>query len=242
MEIRGNRECADCGTRWSYYETGEIACPNCGGLRSVGRDEERRLHTDGSATLDLSPVKGALADRPLVETVEDVRERCREYRRQRGFVRGGDLLDLDETYLVASELLLVVGEYERSLSSGALDAATDDEEQLYVLSLLELDRPPADRVPPSFESARALAYARAIGEYRSDLLEWLDASDGEYPAVRTALGRLEDHLRRVEALDGSVEPATAERLVEIAREIGRCLREDDELALVRAQDRLDSLR
>lgn len=241
MEIRGNRECADCGARWSYYETGEVACPDCGSLRSVGRDDERQLHTDGPATLDLSSAREALADRPLVETADDVREQCRRYRRRRGFVREGELLDLDETYLVASELGIAIGEYDRTLSSGTLDAATDDEEQLYLLSLLEIDRPSADRVPRTFESARGLAYARAVEEYRTDVLEWLDATDATEPAVRSALERLEDHRRRVEALDGAVDPTTAERLVEVAREIGRYLREGDELALARAQDRLDSL-
>lgn len=241
MEIRGNRECADCGARWSYYETGEVACPDCGSLRSVGRDDERRLHTDAPVTLDLSAVTGSLAGRPLEETADDVRERCRRYRRQRGFVREGELLELDETYLIAGELAAAIGEYDRSLSSGALDAATDDEEQLYLLSLLGLDRPPADRVPSTFESTRGLAYGRAVEEYRTDVLEWLDATEATEPAVRSALGRLEDHRRRVEALDGAVDPATAERLVEIAREVGRYLREGDETALARARNRLDSL-
>jgi hypothetical protein len=241
MEIRGNRECADCGTRWSYYETGEVACPDCGSLRSVGRDDERRLHTDDPVTLDLSAVTESLADRPLAETADDVRKRCRRYRRRRGFVREGELLELDETYLVAGELASAIGEYDRSLASGALDAASDDEEQLYLLSLLGLDRPPADRVPPTFASARGLAYARAVEEYRTDALALLDATDAAEPDARSALGRLEDHRRRVEALDGAVEPETAERLVGIAREIGRYLREGDETALARAEDRLDSL-
>ena len=243
MEIRGNRECTDCGARWSYYETGEVACPDCGSLRSVGRDDDRRLHTDSPATLDLSAVKEAIADRPLEEVTEDIRDRCRAYCRERGFVRGGKLRELDETYLIASELSVAIGSYERSLTSGTLERGTDDEEQLYLLSLLDLDRPPADRVPGSFESARGLAYARAVDEYRTDVIEWLDANananETAFPAARTALDRLEDRRRRVEALDGAVEPVTAERLVTVAREVGRYLREDDELALARAQDRLD---
>jgi hypothetical protein len=241
MEIRGNRECTECGARWSYYETGEVACPECGSLRSVGRDDDRQLHTDDPATLDLAPITGALADRPLEEVAEDVRERCREYRRRRGFVRGGELRELDETYLIASELDAAMGEYGRSLGPGTLDDATDDVEELYLLALLDLDRPSADRVPAAFEAARGLAYARAVSDYRSDLLTLLDASDATHPAARTALGQLEDHVRRVEALDGSVEPTTAERLVRTARELGQYLREDDELALARAEDGLDSL-
>lgn len=240
MEIRGNRECTECGTRWSYYDTGEIACPECGSLRSVGVDADRQLHTDSAVSLDLIPIKDQLADRPLADTAEETTDRCRAYIRKRGFIDGGELQELDETYLVASELRHAMGAYERSLSRGSLDSAADDAEQRYLLSLLDLDRPPADRVPDSLAPARGLAYADAVEAYRSDLLEWLDEND-DYPSVRTALGRLDDHVRRVEALDGTVEPATAERLVEIAREIGRYLREGDEPALARAQDRLDSL-
>lgn len=241
MEIRGNRECKDCGARWSYYDTGEVACPECGSLRSVGVDDDRQLHTDSAVSLDLDPIKGRLADRPLADTAEETTDRCRAYIRKRGFIDAGELEELDETYLIASELRHAMGAYERSLSAGSLDEGTDDAEQLYLLSLLDTDRPSVDRVPDSLASARGLAYADAVEAYRSDLLEWLDANDEEFPSVRTALGRLDDHVRRVEALDGNIEPATAERLVEIAREIGRYLREGDESALARAEDRLDSL-
>lgn len=241
MEIRGNRECKECGARWSYYDTGEIACPECGSLKSVGVDDDRRLHTDSAVSLDLAPIKERLADRPLADTAEETTDRCRSYIRKRGFIDGGELRELDETYLVASELRHAMGAYERSLSSGSLDSAADDAEQLYLLSLLDVERPPADRVPDSLAPARGLAYADAVEAYRSDLLDWLDANDEEFPSARPALGRLDDHVRRVEALDGNVEPATAERLVEIVRDIGRYLREDDEPALARAEERLDSL-
>jgi DNA-directed RNA polymerase subunit RPC12/RpoP len=30
MKIRGERECTDCGTRWSYYDTASVECPQCG--------------------------------------------------------------------------------------------------------------------------------------------------------------------------------------------------------------------
>ncbi len=50
------RECTECGTRWSYYETGSIGCPACGSLHSVGLDE-RTEHTDLRVEFDLTPVR-----------------------------------------------------------------------------------------------------------------------------------------------------------------------------------------
>lgn len=240
MEIRGERECTECGTRWSYYETGEVACPDCGSLRSVGR-EGRELHTDGPAELDLTPVKRGVAERPLTDVADEVTDRCREYVHDRGFIDGGELRELDETYLIASELTAAIRAYERSLASGALDPETDDAEQLHLFALLNEERPPPPEVPDSLAPARGLAYAKAVSTYRDDLRTYLDDEDAQHPPVRRALGRLDDHLRRAEALDGDVEPRTAERLVEVARDLASAVREDDEVALARAQERLDAL-
>ena len=240
MEIRGERECTDCGVRWSYYETGEVACPECGSIKSVGR-EKRKLHTDSPAELDLIQIKQRISDRSLTDLTEEITDHCRNYLRERGFINGGELRRLDEIYLIASELSVAIGAYERSLSSGALDPTTDDAEQLYLFSLLGEERPPPSEVPDSFASARGLAYAKAVSTYRDDLRTLLESTDESHSTLRRALGRLNDHLRRVEALDGEVSPRTAERLVEIARDFGSTVRDDDEIAFTRAQERLDSL-
>lgn len=239
MEIRGERECTDCGARWSYYETGEVACPECRSLKSVGR-KERKLHTDSPAELDLTPIKQRVSNQSLTDVTDEITERCREYLHKRGFVNGGKLRRLDETYLIASELSVAIGAYERSLSSGALDPTTDDAEQLYLFSLLNEQRPPPAGVPDSFSATRGLAYAKAVSTYRDDLCTFLESVD-EHSTVRRALGQLDDHLRRVEALDGAVAPRTAEAFIEIARDLGSAVSEDDETALTRAQERLDSL-
>ncbi|MEM4781241.1 MAG: hypothetical protein QXG03_06750 [Halalkalicoccus sp.] len=240
MEIRGERECTDCGTRWSYYDTGQVTCPACGSIESVGRGE-RALHTDSPVELDLTPVRASVGEGSLADVAERISDRCREYVHARGFLRGGELRGLDDTYLLASELAVAIRTYERSLSSGALDPSTDDPEQLYLFSLLSRERPAIEEVPDSLAPARGLAYAQAVSTYRDDLRAYLDATDDDEPSVRRALDRLADHLRRVEALDGDVEPRTAERLVEIARDLGRATRDGDELALTRARERLDSL-
>ncbi|WP_010612050.1 DUF7117 family protein, partial [Halococcus hamelinensis] len=74
---------------------------------------------------------------------------------------------------------------------------------------------------------------------RRDATAYLD--DHPDSEARAALDSLEDHVRRVEALDGDVSPDHAERLLGVARDVGTYLREDDENALAAARDRLSRL-
>jgi uncharacterized Zn finger protein (UPF0148 family) len=245
MEIRGERECADCGTRWAYYETGSVACPDCGSLRSVGV-EERRRHTDAPVTLSLSESISRLAEAEVADVAEDVQSACREYARRRGFVHAGDLRTLDDRFLLAHELTHAVDVHGRLLDPG-------DDEERYVLALLRAaheaegsenaeegpERPAPEAVPRSMREARGLGYAEAVDDYRGELLEWLD--DHPDPEARKTLGTLGEQLKRVKALQGDVDPAVAERLVRIARDIGRYLREGEEAALSTARDRLDGM-
>ncbi|HET7324176.1 MAG TPA: TFIIB-type zinc ribbon-containing protein [Halococcus sp.] len=239
MRIRGERECKDCGTRWSYYETGSVNCPNCGSLRSVGTDE-RTQHTASAARLDLSEARNRLdvggdgAD--IRATAELAVEVCREFIRQSGFIDAGDLRNLDETYLAALELRYVAEELVRAMR-------VSDEEERYFLSLLagadRGERPTPEEVPESLQAARGLASAKAIEEYRRDVGTYLD--DHPDSEVRAAFGTLTEHTKRVQALDGDVAPELADRLVRIARGLSSYLREGDENALVTARDRLSRL-
>jgi hypothetical protein len=52
---------------------------------------------------------------------------------------------------------------------------------------------------------------------------------------------LRDHVTRIEALDGEVPPKDADGLLRAVRDVGTSLREDDEVALVRAEERLADL-
>jgi uncharacterized Zn finger protein (UPF0148 family) len=235
MKVRGQRECKECGTRWSYYETGEAACPNCGSLHSVGVDEDRSLHTAAPKTLDLTPIRNDVDDAPVRRLAERATERAKEYTAGYGFIDAGDLQPIDDTYLAAMELRHVAGELARKTS------VTDDEE-LYFTKLLKADegeRPDPEEVPDSLRALSGLAYANAVAEYRSDLRTYLDEHPD--PTVRKAMERLADHTKRVRALDGDVPPREAETLVAAARDIGRYLAEDDESALAQAESRLDSL-
>ena len=235
MKVRGRRECKACDNRWSYYDTGSVACPACGSLQSVGVDD-RTLHTASPAPLDLTPHRSALEGSSLGDVVAALKSDLREYARKRGFVREGELLVLDDAYLAAHELLQAADVYARTREP------TDDE-RYYVGELLggadEGERPDAVDVPPSMRQARGLGYADAVDRYRNDVSAWLDEHpDGE---GRRVLGVVGERVKRVRSLQGDVPPETAESLVTATRELTAYLTEGDESALVRAEDRLTDL-
>jgi DNA-directed RNA polymerase subunit RPC12/RpoP len=249
MKVRGQRECKDCGARWSYYETGSVECPDCGSLRSVGVESERRLHTDGQAEFDLTEAREVAETGTLREAADCAAEVAREYVRRRGFVRGGDLLALDDTYLAAAELRHAADVVGRGLQ-------LDDDEELYFLALLQdadagretadeirddaNPRPDPSEVPESMHAIRGLADADAVGEYRREMADWVEENGAESDG-RDALGTLREHVKRVQALDGDVAPETAEVLVVAAREVGLFLRDGDAEALASACERFDRL-
>ena len=234
MKVRGQRECTECGTRWSYYDTGEVACPECGSLRSTGVDERTR-HTDAPVDLDLTEPRNR-AEEDLTAAAEAAAERCRGFVRRTGFINAGELRPLSDRYLAAAELAAVGAAVGRAMR-------TDDDEKLYLLSLLRGadagDRPDPEEVPASLAATRTLAYASAVDDYRRDVRTYLE--DDPHPEVQSALESIRDHVRRIEALDGEVDVRAAERLVRSAREVGQYLAEGDEAALAAAQDRLDAL-
>lgn len=235
MKVRGTRECKDCGHQWSYYDTGSVACPNCESLRSVGVDERTR-HTDGTVALDLSALRSAFDEGNVEDVADDLKSTLRAYIRQRGFIHGGELRPLDETFLAAHELIQAIDVYARTRDPS-------DDEQLYVLSLVRGadagDRPAVDDVPESMRAARGLAYAKAVSDYRSDLVTWLD--DNPDAEARTTLEIAVDHVKRSKSLQGDVSLQTSEALVRAVQELGTYLTEGDETALTTAQDRLSRL-
>jgi uncharacterized Zn finger protein (UPF0148 family) len=236
MKIRGQRECKDCGARWAYYETGSVECPSCGSLRSVGVEEDRTLHTASPRSLDLTPARDELeGGRSLRRVAERAAEIAREFTRGFGFIDAGELQPLPDRYLTAMELRHAGSELARR-------QAVPEDEEYHLLSLLQGDvgdRPAPESVPESLRAARGLAYAEAVDEYRSDLRRYLDEHPD--PMAADVLGSLGTHLKRAQALDGDIPPADAEALVAAARDLRRYLAEDDETALVNAEDRLDGL-
>ncbi len=236
MKIRGQRECTDCGTRWSYYETGSVGCPACGSLHSVGLDEPTE-HTDLETPFDLTPVRSDVDDVAVDDLAERARDVARGYVRKRGFVRGGTLRPVDEEYLAAAELLHVADVVARA-------RRLDEREQLYFLTLLgdadDGERPHPDEVPETLRSARGFACADAVYEFRRDVRTWSEGKELT-PEERTTLEHLGEHVTRVRMLDGDVPIERAETLVAAARELAVGLEDGDDDAIVRAGDRLDSL-
>lgn len=230
MEIRGERECQSCGTRWSYYDTGQITCPNCGSVQSLGVDDPTQ-HTAGTATLDLTAVRADVETEPLRTIADRAAQQAREYTRSVGFIHAGDLQPFDATFLAASELRRVGATLGRVMD-------VTDEEELYFLDLLrgadEGERPGPDAVPETLRPERGLAVAASVDAYTTDLRKYSDDQERE---LDTLLAGVRSHRKRIEALDGDVDPEEAERLVRTLRDVSAYLREDDETALARALDR-----
>lgn len=253
MKLRGERECTACGTRWSYYETGEATCPGCGSLRSVAVETDRKRHTDGPANLDLSRYRAAVAeDAELVDVADDVEDDCRTYLRKRGFIHAGALQPLDDTFLAVQELRAAIADYGRDNRVGlASGGHGEDDAERYLLGLLAGadvgERTEPDEVPGSLTAARGLACAAAIATYRDELATYLE--DNPDPDARRVLERIRDHEKRLSALGGDVAPADAERLVAACRDLYRYVTQTAaadsadgaEAALASAADRLDRL-
>jgi len=230
MELRGKRECANCGTRWSYYETGEIVCPDCGSVKSVGIGE-RVEHTDSPTALDLQPAIDQIDVETPATVAATAADQARQYLYRAGFIDAGRLRPLDDRYLLAAELRRVGGTLSHSMR-------ITDTEELYLLSLLrggeDGQRPPPSEVPETLRAERGLAVAAGVDAYVSDIRR---AVDDPERAVTDALSEIRTHRKQIEALDGDVEPNEAEQLVRAVRDISSYLRDGDETALVRAGGR-----
>lgn len=220
MRVRGVRSCNECETEWSYFDTGSIVCPQCGSIASVGLGD-RRLHTDAPVRLEL-PIE-SIDDPTTIEDVADIIERrCRRYRNRRGFIRGGELRRLDDQFLLAHELLEIAADHRRQgRSSPRSDAALG-----YDLSILDAvirnGRPPdPDEVPRERHRHRGLGHSLALGSYLRDLKAWLETNEGTDDGPRVLIGEIEEHLRRIEALEGDVEPREVDGLVHAVRAIRR---------------------
>ena len=230
MELRGERKCTACGERWSYYETGDVACPTCGSVRSVGVGE-RAEHTGGAATLDLSGIQGLVDTEPVGKVGRRASEQAAEYLRAAGFVDVGRLRPLSDTYLAATELRRVGARLDRAMR-------VDEAEELYFLKLLggadDNRRPGPSEVPDGLRGERGLAVAAAAEAYTSDLRRVYEEPTGE---LASALSAVRTRRKRIEALNGEVDPREAERVVRTLRDVYGYLAENDETALARASER-----
>jgi uncharacterized Zn finger protein (UPF0148 family) len=234
MKIRGERECKACGCRFSYYETGEVTCPDCGSLRSVGVDE-RNEHTASPETLDLTSARSLVDEEPIDVVARAAADECREFTRSQGFIKAGSLLELDGQFVAALELAETAAQVKRALR------VTDDEERYFYELLRGADhgeRPSPADVPSSMRTPRGLAAAAAAERYCSDLRRSVSEESVD-DGVARRIEALGEHQKRIQALDGAVAPATAEALIAATRELGRA--SIGEGALETVDDQLDSL-
>lgn len=225
MEIGGDRECTACGTHWSYYETGAIRCPDCESPRSVSVGEPAE-HTAGGATLDLAPVRAALTEASITGLADEAADRARAYLRQAGFVDAGTLQPLTAQYAAAAELR------RAGRAAGRLSRLGPDEQQ-YLLALLRGadrgDRPAPADIPDSFHPERGLAVAASVEAYLRDLRRVVVPDD----RLARALSTITTRRKRIEALEGAVEPTAAERLFDTTQALHAAVNGDD-AALERA--------
>lgn len=234
MRVRGRRECQECGERWSYYDSGDVNCPECGSLHSVGIDDPT-LHTASAREFDLTDARGMIDAQPLWDIASEASEETREYVQGKGFVKAGELQPLDETYLAAQELLFVSNAVERAMS------LTDDEEEFFLSLLQDADtggRPDPENVPDTMCAPVGLAIAEAVDEYRRGISNYLDETP---PEISRLLETVDDLVSRVQALDGDVPAKSAERLAEAARNLGMGVADDDREKLRTANEQLQSL-
>jgi hypothetical protein len=182
----------------------------------------------------LDPIRANI-DEESVQTLADrAVEETREYIRTVGFVDAGELQDLDDTALAASELRRVGATLGRVMR-------LDEREELYFLELLRVadqnDRPGPEDVPETLGPERGLAVASILDIYLDDIRRVYESRDGQVDRVLSAVRTQQ---KRIEALDGDVDPSEAEHLVRTLREVSAYLRDDDEGALARALERVET--
>jgi hypothetical protein len=160
---------------------------------------------------------------------------AREFTQGYGFIDGGRLQPLDETYLAATELRHVAEELRRQME-------IDDDAEWYFTALLRADdgeRPAPAAVPSSMRAMRGLAYANACREYRSDLRTYV--KEHPDPLVDGPMERLSNHIRRIRALDGDVPARQSEALVTATRALGEYLIDEEKRRLAVFEEQLDTL-
>ncbi len=233
MDIRGQRECQSCGARWSYYESADISCPVCGSIRSVGVDERKR-HTAGNATLALDSITADIGDEPIGALADRASDAARSYIKPTGFIHAGELQPLSDRYLTACELRRVGATLGRVMQ-------IEEDEQLYFLQLLRAadsgDRPEPSAVPATLHPERGLAVTAGIDAYLGDLREFVDEREAR---VDTVLAAVTTQRKRIEALEGDVDPEEAEELVRTVRDLADYLRDSDDTALTDALERVET--
>ncbi|MFB6253304.1 MAG: hypothetical protein ABEI06_01680 [Halobacteriaceae archaeon] len=210
MEIKGYRECRECGHQWSYYETGNVQCPECGSIKSTGLDE-RTLHTNNPVEIDITSIQSLVSNDEFRQAGQRAAKEARNYTIKRGFIHKGDLIRCDERIFSCHELRNLGNYINRT-------ASITEETEYYFIETIQAvknsGRPDQQAIPKNLRSIRGLAYARAAKDYLNDVTTWIEYADHELPSGGV-LERTKENIKRVEALDGDISIGDSERIYEI---------------------------
>ncbi|MFB6186034.1 MAG: hypothetical protein ABEI86_04100 [Halobacteriaceae archaeon] len=210
MEIKGYRECRECGHQWSYYETGNIQCPECGSIKSTGIDE-RRLHTNTPVEIDITSIQSLVSNDEFRQAGQLAAEEARNYTIRRGFIQEGELIQCDDRIFSCHELRNLGNYINRTTS------ITDETEYYFIETIQAVKnkgRPDQQAIPMKLRSIRGLAYARTAKDYLNAVMTWVEYTD-QQPPSRGVFERTKENIKRVEALDGDISVRDSERIYEI---------------------------
>lgn len=197
MEIRGHRECLDCGNTWRYGDTRSVACTECGSVRSRAIDDGDDAPPSGGI-----PIEDIFADGPVAaeEAVAEAEDRCIEYRAETDFLGPGELRPPDPRYVMAGEVCHLATAIQ--VRSDGLDG----DERRYALDLLRGladEEPPTER-PASLDPVHNLAVADAVEDYATAVARYARRTDADVPA---AVEEARDLAKRTQATDGAEDDA-----------------------------------
>ena len=161
MEIRGERECLECGSTWSYFESREVCCPECGSIKSQSMSSPRMDNTTDIDLVD-SEVLGGLSD-DLDSALSTLEERCREYTGKTGFVERGDLKPPSPRYVMACEVKQIAAIYDANQLTG--------DDRRYFVDLVHglRDGEPPEKPSGELEYIHNTAIAETVRDYATEV-------------------------------------------------------------------------
>ncbi|MFB6284080.1 MAG: hypothetical protein ABEK59_09145 [Halobacteria archaeon] len=161
MELRGERECLECGSTWSYFDSRQVCCPECGSIRSQSVSSPRMDSTSDVDIVDSEVLTGIGEN--FDETLSELEERCRRYTSQTGFVEKGDLKPPTPRYVMACEI---------KHAATTRDAeGLDEKSRRYVVDLVHgiRDGEPPDKTPSGLQETHNLAIAETVRDYSTEV-------------------------------------------------------------------------
>ncbi len=215
MEISGERECLDCGEQWSYFETRQIECPECGSIKSMSISESE-LDTASSRKneLDMSDLYTEFQT-DFMNALTQAGDRSREYIASTGFIEGGELRPPMLRYVMAREIMEIADYIDLSL-----DTDISASEERYIIDLVKgvKSGDPPDKRPNSMNNHHYMAVAKTAEEYATELFKYFEQNSEDIPE---GLEKARSLAKKTKATNG--ESADAKKSLRILRDLQRSL-------------------